>query len=148
MFPCKLKTVRIRVTLDWRFTVNQFVLATRPFRLTTGNFIFKLIICGYSPYVTSSLTRGWVCGLQLMLVLASAVIIEPESRGTYDHIFCLKFETPSTWRAWSPYLYPPGTGWPSCNPRHWVPFSSPPTTRMAVEVFEPASTRGLCLWSN
>jgi hypothetical protein len=27
----------------------------------------------------------------------------------------------------SPYLYPPGTGWPSYTPRHWVPFSSPPT---------------------
>jgi hypothetical protein len=28
------------------------------------------------------------------------------------------------------------------NPRHWVPFSSPPTTlRVTVEVFDPASTR-------
>jgi hypothetical protein len=55
--------------------------------------------------------------------------------------YCLKFETPPTWR--SPYLYPPGTGWPSYTPSHWVPFSSPPTTRRAtVEAFEPASTRG------
>jgi hypothetical protein len=23
----------------------------------------------------------------------------------------------------SPYLYPPGAGWPSYTPRHWVPFS-------------------------
>jgi hypothetical protein len=42
----------------------------------------------------------------------------------------------------SPYLYPSGTGWPSYTPRHWVPFSSPPTTRMAtVEVLDPSSTR-------
>jgi hypothetical protein len=27
--------------------------------------------CGYSPYVLSSLTRGWVCRLQLLLALAS-----------------------------------------------------------------------------
>jgi hypothetical protein len=27
--------------------------------------------------------------------------------------YCLKFETPPTWRAWSLYLYSPGTGWPS-----------------------------------
>jgi hypothetical protein len=27
------------------------------------------------------------------------------------------------------YLYPPGTGWPSFNPRYWVPFPSPFTTR-------------------
>jgi hypothetical protein len=30
---------------------------------------------------------------------------------------------------------------PGYTPRHWVPFSSPPTTRRAtVEVFDPAST--------
>jgi hypothetical protein len=33
-------------------------------------------------------------------------------------------------------------GWCGYTPRHWVPFSSPPTTRRAtVEVFEPGSTR-------
>jgi hypothetical protein len=39
---------------DWRFTANQFVLATGPLRLTTSNFIFQLNTCGYCPYVTSS----------------------------------------------------------------------------------------------
>jgi hypothetical protein len=43
-----------------------------------------------------------------------------------------------------PSLYPPGTGWPSYTPRHWVPFSSPRSTRRDTEeLFEPASTRGL-----
>jgi hypothetical protein len=56
--------------------------------------------------------------------------------------YCLRFETPPIWRARSPYLYPPGRGWPSYAPRHWVPFSSPPTTlRDTVELFHPASTR-------
>jgi hypothetical protein len=64
----------------------------------------------------------------------------PRDSCTY---FTLRFETPVIWRARSAYLYPPGTGWPSYTPRHWVPFSSPLTTRRsAVEVFEPASTRG------
>jgi uncharacterized CHY-type Zn-finger protein len=45
---------------DWRFPADQFVLATRPLRLATSNFIFQLNTCGYCPYVTSSLTRGWV----------------------------------------------------------------------------------------
>jgi hypothetical protein len=55
----------------------------------------------------------------------------------------LRFEIPPTWRARSAYLYTPGTGWPSYTPRHWVPFSSLPTTRRAtVEVFEPACTWG------
>jgi hypothetical protein len=41
-----------------------------------------------------------------------------------------------------PYLYPSsGTGLPSYIPRHWVPFSLPPTThRSMVDVFEHAST--------
>jgi hypothetical protein len=30
--------------------------------------------------------QGWVCRLQLLLVLVSAVILRSESRGTYDHI--------------------------------------------------------------
>jgi hypothetical protein len=30
------------------------------------------------------------------------------------------FDTPPTWRARSPYLYSPGTGWPSYTPGHWV----------------------------
>jgi hypothetical protein len=42
--------------------------------------------CGHTPYVTSSLTRGWVCRLQLLLVLASAVILRFESCGVYDYI--------------------------------------------------------------
>jgi hypothetical protein len=62
------------------------IIATSLLRLTTSNFIFKLNTCGYSPYVTSSLTREWVCRLQLLLVLASAVILRSESRGTHDHI--------------------------------------------------------------
>jgi hypothetical protein len=47
---------------------------------------FQLNACGYSPYVTSSLTRGWVCRLQLLLVLTSARILGSESQGTRDHI--------------------------------------------------------------
>jgi hypothetical protein len=83
-----------KLRYDWRFNANQFVLETSPFRLTTSNFIFQLNTCGYNPYVTSSLTRGWVCRLQLLLVLASAVILRSEFRGTHD--YCLRFETPPT----------------------------------------------------
>jgi hypothetical protein len=70
---------------DWRFTAYQFVLATIGLRLTTCNFISQLNTC-YSPYATSSLTRGWVCRLQLLLVLASVVILRSESRETHDQI--------------------------------------------------------------
>jgi hypothetical protein len=37
-------------------------------------------------HVTTSLTRRWVCRLQLLLVLASAVILRSESLKTHDHI--------------------------------------------------------------
>jgi hypothetical protein len=54
---------------------------------------------------------------------------------------CLRFETSLTWRARSPYLFLPGTGWPDYTRRHWIPFSSPLTTRRATAVvFDPAST--------
>jgi hypothetical protein len=38
-------------------------------------------------------------------------------------------ETPPTWRARFPYIYPPGTEMPSYTPGHRVPFLSPLTTR-------------------
>jgi hypothetical protein len=66
----------------------------------------------------------------------------PSPLGLTNILYCLRFETPLTWRARSPYLHIPGAGWPSYTPRHWIPFSSPRTTRRStVELFDPASTR-------
>jgi hypothetical protein len=67
-------------------------LAISLLRLTTSNFIIQLYACCRSPYVTSSLTKGWVCLLQLLLVLASAVIFRAEARGTHDHIFLYQIQ--------------------------------------------------------
>jgi hypothetical protein len=36
----------------------------------------------------------------------------PSPAGLMTTFYCLRFETPLTWRATSPYLYPPGTGFP------------------------------------
>jgi hypothetical protein len=232
--------VRVRVTLRLAVYRQSVRLGTEPLETNGQNFFPQLNTCAHSPYtsITSSLTRGWACHLQLLLVLASAFILGSESRGTRDHNllpqirdfrFCLllrlaglrwrystlpphgnyslnsksklelksklcydrrsvghsvlvssshvglktrflllsdsyrfvdvggsleleggsavynccwaspahsflgpspavlvtifyrlRFETPRTWRAKSPYLYPPGTGWPSYTPRHWV----------------------------
>jgi hypothetical protein len=97
---------------DWRFTAIQFVLATSPLRLTTSNFIFQLNTCGYSAYVTSSLTKGWVCRLQLLLVLARS-----ESRGTHDPDSRLPQPGGSGPRKYIPQeqdgaVIPPSTGFP------------------------------------
>jgi hypothetical protein len=58
---------------DWRFTANQFVLALSPLRLT-ARILLQLNTFHHSPYLIFSLTRGWTCRLQLLLVLASALI--------------------------------------------------------------------------
>jgi hypothetical protein len=132
----------LELLYERRFTANQFILMTSPSRPKTRTFIFKRNTCGYSLYVTSSLTGGWVCRLQLLLVLAGAVTLRSESSGTHDQILLSQIRDSPTCKARSLYLYPPGTGWPSCTLRHRVPFSSPPTTRRAtMNIYEPASTR-------
>jgi hypothetical protein len=35
-------------------------------------------------------------------------------------VYCLRFETPPTWRTRSPYLYPPGTGCRGFTPKQWI----------------------------
>jgi hypothetical protein len=47
---------------------------------------FRVCSCG-----ALSLTRGRVCRLQLLLVLASAIILGSESRGTRGHILLSQF---------------------------------------------------------
>jgi hypothetical protein len=125
---------------DWRFTANQFVLATSTFRLTTG--ISWLDTCFQSPYVTSSLTTRWVCRLQLLLALASAVILRSESRGSLDHILLSHIRDFPNLEGQVPVFISPRNRVAQLHPRHWVPFPSPPVTRRAtVEVFDPASIR-------
>jgi hypothetical protein len=97
---------------DWRFTANLFVLATSPSRLTTSNLIFQLDTSGYSPYITSSLTRRWVCRLQLLLGLASAVILRSESRGIHDHILLSQIRDSPNLEDKVARLHPPGIGFP------------------------------------
>jgi hypothetical protein len=116
---------------DWRFTANQFVLAPNPLRLTARVF-FRLNTCGHSPYVTSSLMRGWGCRLPLLLARASAFTLRSESRRTHDRILLFQIRESPNLESRSPYLYPPGTEWPSYNPRHKVPFPSRFTKRGAM----------------
>jgi hypothetical protein len=108
--------IESELVYDWRFTANQFILATSPLRLTNRLF-FQLNTCDHSPYVTSSLTRGWVYRLQLLLALASAYILGSESLRTHDHILLFHIRVSLNLEARSPYLYPPGTWCPSYNPQ-------------------------------
>jgi hypothetical protein len=75
--------------------------------------------CGHSPYVTSSLTIGWVCRLKLLLALAWAVILGFKSRGLHDDILLSQIRDPQP-AGPGPSIYipqeyggpviPPGTG--------------------------------------
>jgi hypothetical protein len=95
--------------------------------------------CGYSPYVTFSATRGWVCRLQLLLILASAVILRSESRENHDHILLSQIrDSPNLEGQVSVFisprntvvrLYPQALGSPCV------------TSYGSVEVFDPTSTR-------
>jgi hypothetical protein len=80
-------------------------------------------------------TRGRVCSLQCNHSMIR-VVQNPQP------YFTASSETPTTSRARSPYLYPPGTRWLNYTLKQWVLFFLPLTTRMAtVELFYPASTR-------
>jgi hypothetical protein len=94
---CSRLRVRVRVRITLRLAVySQSVrLRVRPLEAHDQYFIFQLNTCGYSPYVTSSLMIGWVCRLQLLLVLASAVILELKSRGTHGHILLSDLRLPN-----------------------------------------------------
>jgi hypothetical protein len=55
-------------------------------------------------------------GLWFTLTIASGPWRSSHAR-PYNTV---SFETPPTWSARSPYLFPPGRGWPSYTPGHWV----------------------------
>jgi hypothetical protein len=133
--------VRVRVTLRLAVYSQSFRLGAEPLETHGQNFFFQLNTCCHSPYVISSVTRGWVCRLKLLLALASTFIHRSEFRRTHDHILLSQIRDSPNLVPRSPYLYPPGTGWPS----YWVPIPSPFTTRRAtVEVIRtPLSSLSL-----
>jgi hypothetical protein len=89
------------------------------FSFTFMEIIFKQL--GGCYYGAPSLTRGWNCNLQLLLGLASAIFFGTESAGFMTKFYSQFWDIP-TWRARFLCLFPPGTGWPSYTPGHWIPF--------------------------
>jgi hypothetical protein len=115
-------------------------------------FFRQLQVCYF---VAPSLTRGRVCNLLVQLLLG----LGSKFRRTHGLILLSHLRLPQpgerergrklrgvvrfttivggrkqyfrSWRARSPYLYPPGTRWPSYTPGHWVPLT---TRRVTVEV--------------
>jgi hypothetical protein len=77
---------KVKVTLRLAVYHRSVRLGVKPLETHYQRFYFQLNTCGNSTYVTSSVTRGWVCRFQLLLALASAVILGSKSRGTHYHI--------------------------------------------------------------
>jgi hypothetical protein len=127
--------IKVKVKVILQPTVSQHTSGTRDqFFFLLEIFFRQLRVCYFvAPY----LTRGRVCNLLLLLVLASAVLLGSESHGTQDHILLSQFlRLP---RPGGSGPHPPGTGWPRYTPGHWISYPSPLMTRRAtVEVFYPS----------
>jgi hypothetical protein len=106
-----LQKVKVKAEVTLRLVVyRQSVRPSITSLETHDQIFFQLNSCGNGPYVTSSLTREWVCHLQSLQVLASAVILRSDSRGTHDYNLLSQFRDFPNLEGWSSYLYPPGTG--------------------------------------
>jgi hypothetical protein len=90
-----------------------------------SNWTLAVIALMLNPF---SLEDG--CRLQLLLLLASAVILRSDSRGTHDHILLSQIRDSPNLEDQVPLFISPGTGWPTYTLRYWIPFwwtySNPP----------------------
>jgi hypothetical protein len=99
-----------------------------------SNFIFQLNACGYSPYVHPLWQEDGSVIYNCCWFSPAQAFSGQSPMGPMTTFYYLKFETPPTWMARSPYLYSPGLEWPGNTPRHWVSISSPMIRRATVEV--------------
>jgi hypothetical protein len=127
---CQEALVEVEVEVDLRPTVSRPVCVGvgHPFG-TRDQFFFLLEIFfrqyRFCHFVAPSLTRGLVCNLLLLAVLASAVPLGSESRGTQDHILLSQFLRLPKPGEPDPRIYipqeqgglaiPPGTEFPFCR---------------------------------
>jgi hypothetical protein len=102
----------IRVTLRLAIYRQSVRLGAEPLETHDQNFLSQLNTCGRSPYITSSLTKGWVCHLQVLLALASAFFSGPSPVGLATIFYCLRFETSFSVASYD------SQGWYSTPPPH------------------------------
>jgi hypothetical protein len=86
--------VKVKVTLLLVVYRQSVLLGVKPLETHDQSF-FQPNLCCKSLCVTSSLTRWWVCLLQLLL----AVILRSSPAGLMTTLYCLRFVTSPTCRA-------------------------------------------------
>jgi hypothetical protein len=135
--------MRIRINLRLAAYRKSLHLGAKLLEEHDQRFFFpQLNPYGHSPHVTSSLTRGWVCRLLLLLGLASAVIFRSDSGGTHHHILLSQTRYSPNLEGQVPVFISLRNKVAQLYPQVLGSFSLSPTARRAtVKVFDPASTR-------
>jgi hypothetical protein len=100
---------------NWQFTANQVVLESSPLRLSTSIFFNWILAFVVLMYHSLWQEDGFVVYNYCWSSPAQS-FSGPTPAGLVTIFYSLRFETPPTWRAWSPYLNIPGTRWSSFNP--------------------------------
>jgi hypothetical protein len=116
----------VEVEVNLRPTISRPVCLGVRHPSGTRNQLFFLLEISFRQlrvyyFIAPSLTRGRICNLPYNCFWAlpeqSLLGRSPAELRPY---FTVSSETPPTWKARFPYLYPPGTRWPSYTLRHWV----------------------------
>jgi hypothetical protein len=140
---CQVRYSHVEVEVNLRPTVSrQACLGVIHLSGARDQFFFLLEISFRQLrvyyFVAPSLTRGRICNLlyNCFWAFARAVTLGSKSRRIHDHILLSHLRLPQPGEPGSRIYIPPppGTGWPSYTPGHWVPFLSPLTTRRATVV--------------
>jgi hypothetical protein len=105
----RCQRVSVGVILRQAVYRQSLRLGDRPLE-THGHQCFSAESCGHSPYVTSFLKEDGSAVYNFSWHSPAQSFSGPSSAGLMATFYCLRFETPPTWRARSPYLYPQEQG--------------------------------------
>jgi hypothetical protein len=110
----ELQSLKSKLSYDQR-SFGQYLLVSGHHLGPVTNFYF--IFCRYFLYTAAGLLlwdalsdERTIYNLQLLLGLASAVVLGSEFHRTHDQIFLLKSDNPLIWRARFSYVFCPRTG--------------------------------------
>jgi hypothetical protein len=107
-----LNSYKVIFTLLPRSVGQSLLISRHPPRPTAN--LRSCLICRHLRFClcgARSLTRGRVCGLQLLLQgHANSVFLGPGSGRLMNTVYHFSLETPPTWKARFPHKFPWGTG--------------------------------------